>query len=117
MIPPVSLPLTGGTVSILGGRDKERTTVTAGAGDGAIALPVVVLVSSGTAGAAEVFAAALAGNHRADLVGAHTAGLAGVQRLGDGGFLSGWSGRQKVPRRGPRWARRSHRWSACPGGA
>ena len=46
------------------------------AGDGAITLPVVVLVDTGTSGAAEVFAAALAGNKRADLVGEHTIGRA-----------------------------------------
>jgi carboxyl-terminal processing protease len=50
-------------------------------GDGEIAVPAVVLVSNGTAGAAEVFAAALSGNKRAELVGEHTLGRAGVQKL------------------------------------
>jgi carboxyl-terminal processing protease len=50
-------------------------------GDGAVSLPLVVLVDSGTAGASELFAAALAGNKRADLVGEHTIGRAGVQKL------------------------------------
>jgi carboxyl-terminal processing protease len=54
---------------------------TAGSGDGALTMPVILLVSNGTAHAAEVFAAALADNHRARLVGEPTAGLAGVQRL------------------------------------
>jgi carboxyl-terminal processing protease len=54
---------------------------TAGAGDGALAMPVVLLVSNGTAHAAEIFSAALADNHRARLVGEPTAGLAGVQQL------------------------------------
>ena len=44
-------------------------------------MPVVLLVSTGTANAAEVFAAALANNRRARLVGEPTAGIAGVQRL------------------------------------
>ncbi len=43
-----------------------------------ITLPVVLLISHGTANAAEVFAAALAGNHRADLVGEPTAGRRGT---------------------------------------
>ncbi len=39
-------------------------------------MPVVLLVSNGTSNAAEVFAAALSGNKRADLVGEPTAGIA-----------------------------------------
>ena len=38
-------------------------------------------MSQGTAGAAEVFAAALDGNERAELVGEHTLGRAARQRL------------------------------------
>jgi len=38
-------------------------------------------VTAGTSGAAEVFAAALAGNKRATLVGEHTIGRAGLQKL------------------------------------
>jgi carboxyl-terminal processing protease len=53
----------------------------AAAGDGELTMPVVLLVSNGTAHAAEIFASALAGNKRASLVGEPTAGLAGVQRL------------------------------------
>jgi carboxyl-terminal processing protease len=40
-----------------------------------------LLVDQGTAGPAEVFAAALAENDRADLVGIHTLGRAARQRL------------------------------------
>jgi carboxyl-terminal processing protease len=43
--------------------------------------PVVLLVSQGTAGAAEVFAAALADNDRAQLVGEQTIGRAARQRV------------------------------------
>ena len=50
-------------------------------GDGAITLPLIVLVDSGTAGPSELFASAMAGNKRADLVGEHTIGRAGVQKL------------------------------------
>jgi carboxyl-terminal processing protease len=70
-----------GTITILSGRNDARTPTTAAAGDGAITLNVVVLTSFGTAGAAEVFAAALSGNHRAEIVGGQTAGLAAVQHL------------------------------------
>jgi carboxyl-terminal processing protease len=50
-------------------------------GDGSVSLPLVVLIDSGTAGASELFASAIAGNKRADLVGEHTIGRAGVQKL------------------------------------
>ena len=55
--------------------------MTAQPADGAVAAPVVLLVDQGTAGAAEVFAAALDGNKRAELVGEHTLGRAARQRL------------------------------------
>jgi carboxyl-terminal processing protease len=58
-----------------------KETITAKAGDGAIALPVTILVTTGTSGAAELFAAALDGNSRAELVGERTLGRAGVQKL------------------------------------
>jgi len=59
----------------------SRETIVSNAGDGAITAPVVLLVDAGTSGAAELFASALAGNQRADLVGEHTIGRAGIQRL------------------------------------
>jgi carboxyl-terminal processing protease len=58
-----------------------RDMIVSNAGDGAVTAPVVLLVDTGTSGAAEVFASALAGNQRADLVGEHTIGRAGIQRL------------------------------------
>lgn len=70
-----------GTLATLAGKGAAPTVTAANPGDGAITMPLVLLVSNGTANAAEVFAAALAGNHRADLVGEPTAGLAGAQRL------------------------------------
>lgn len=71
-----------GTLGMRAGRDaSDRTVIAAQAGDGAITMPIALLISNGTAGAAEVFAAALSGNERADLVGAPTAGLAAVQHL------------------------------------
>jgi carboxyl-terminal processing protease len=61
------------------GRDKEA--VAAGAGDGAITLPIAVLTDNGTSSAAETFAAALHGNKRATLVGERTLGRAARQKL------------------------------------
>ena len=59
----------------------NRETITAASGDGAIDLPVQILITTGTAGASEVFAAALDGNKRADLVGERTLGRAAMQKL------------------------------------
>ena len=59
----------------------QKETIAANAGDGAIALPAAVLIDTGTTSAAEVFAAALAGNQRADLIGEHTIGRAASQKL------------------------------------
>jgi carboxyl-terminal processing protease len=73
--------VSSGTIATRSARDKARELTSAGSGDGALTLPVVLLVSNGTAGAAEVFAAALNGNSRGDLVGEPTAGLAAEQRL------------------------------------
>jgi carboxyl-terminal processing protease len=87
-----------GTLAMKGGREpgkdaeksggKEaatkgapRETIAARAGDGAIDLPVQILITNGTSGAAEVFAAALDGNKRGDLVGEHTLGRAAMQKL------------------------------------
>lgn len=61
--------------------DKIAQTITAQPGDGAITLPVTLLATTGTSGAAEVFAAALVGNKRADVVGERTLGRAAVQKL------------------------------------
>jgi len=58
-----------------------KDMIVSNTGDGGIALPLVVLIDSGTAGASELFASAIAGNKRADLVGEHTIGRAGVQKL------------------------------------
>jgi carboxyl-terminal processing protease len=70
-----------GTLAIKDSRGAERQPVTAAKGDGSITLPVEILVDSGTSGAAELFAAALGGNKRAELVGEKTLGRTGVQKL------------------------------------
>jgi carboxyl-terminal processing protease len=70
-----------GTLAQREARGQKPELVSAEPGDGTITLPAVLLVSSGTAGAAEVFAAALSGNKRAEIVGEHTLGRAGLQKL------------------------------------
>lgn len=63
------------------GRTGEPQTISAAAGDGSITQPVTLLIDNGTSGAAEIFAAALAGNQRAEMIGERTIGRAGDQRL------------------------------------
>lgn len=71
-----------GTLSLRAGRNGEnKETVEAGAGDGASTLPVQLLVTTGTSGPAELFAAALRDNKRGELIGEHTLGRAGLQKL------------------------------------
>jgi len=70
-----------GTLAIRAGRDQAPTKIEAAEGDGRLTVPVTILTSFGTAGAAEIFTAALAGNHRADVVGERTAGRAALQTL------------------------------------
>lgn len=59
----------------------QRETVPAQPTDANIEAPVAMLVGPGTAGAAEVFAAALARNKRGELIGERTLGRAARQRL------------------------------------
>jgi carboxyl-terminal processing protease len=70
-----------GTLAVRETKGLEKESIAAHQGDGSIALPTTVLVDTGTSGAAELFASALVGNKRAELVGEHTIGRAGVQRL------------------------------------
>jgi carboxyl-terminal processing protease len=70
-----------GTLAYRLERGKTKEPIATATGDGAITLPVALLVDNGTAGAAELFAAALTGNKRASLVGERTLGRAGRQRL------------------------------------
>lgn len=69
-----------GTLSVKESKDG-KAPVTAQPKDGELTAPAVLLVDRGTAGAAELFAAALDGNSRADLVGENTLGRAGRQQL------------------------------------
>lgn len=58
-----------------------RETIAALPSDGAITAPIVLLVDQGTSAAAELFASALHGNGRAELVGERTLGRAARQQL------------------------------------
>ncbi|MGE0449205.1 MAG: S41 family peptidase [Vicinamibacterales bacterium] len=70
-----------GTLAQKTGRTGEPQAIVAAAGDGSIAQPVTLLIDNGTSGAAEIFAAALAGNKRAEMIGERTIGRAGEQKL------------------------------------
>jgi carboxyl-terminal processing protease len=70
-----------GTLSIRSTRANQREVIAAQPGDGAVVAPIALLVDPGTAGAAEVFAAALDDADRAQLVGTNTLGRAARQRL------------------------------------
>lgn len=62
-------------------RGTEPQSVVANPNISLTALPIAVLIDAGTAGAAELFAAALSGNNRAELIGTSTAGRVGLQKL------------------------------------
>ena len=71
-----------GTLAVKAGREKtDRVTITARPNDAITELPITMLVTNGTSGAAELFIAALDGNDRGDIVGERTLGRAGVQKL------------------------------------
>ena len=70
-----------GTLAIRQSRGDQREVVPAQAAPDTIAAPVVLLTDAGTAGAAEVFAAALDENDRATIIGDRTLGRAARQRL------------------------------------
>jgi len=70
-----------GTLAMREARGSARETIAARTADGAISQPVIILIDNGTSGAAELFAAALSGNKRAELIGERTIGRAAEQRL------------------------------------
>ena len=70
-----------GTLAVKEVKGSGREPLTAEAGGASIKLPVVVLVNDGTSGAAELFAAALTGNERAELIGERTQGRSAMQKL------------------------------------
>jgi carboxyl-terminal processing protease len=70
-----------GTLAMRETKGLERELIDARPGDGAIMLPAVVLVDVGSTSAAELFASALVGNQRAELIGEHTIGRAAQQKM------------------------------------
>jgi len=71
-----------GTLARKAARTEEaQESIDARPGDGAIALPVTLLTTTGTAGPAELFVSALDAHGRADIVGERTLGRTGVQKL------------------------------------
>ncbi len=85
-----NLFLNHGTITYLQGQKFPREAFNADPAKAVTSLPVAVLVNKGTAGAAEIVAAALLENARADVVGDKTFGDGSVQKtidLPDGGAL------------------------------
>jgi carboxyl-terminal processing protease len=70
-----------GTLALQDTRGAGRQTMSAAVGDGPITMPLAVLTDFGTAGSAELLAAALTGNKRAETLGERTNGRAARQRL------------------------------------
>src|SRR5262249_12566452 len=82
--------LKGGTVAKLAGTRVPEQVLTADPAPSACRGPLAVLVDTGSAGPAEIVAAALQDGERATLVGEHTFGRAGVQKpvpLPEGGLV------------------------------
>jgi carboxyl-terminal processing protease len=85
-----NLFLNHGTITYLQGQKVPREAFNADPAKAVTSLPVAVLVNRGTAGAAEIVAAALLENARADVVGDKTFGDGSVQKtieLEDGGAV------------------------------
>ena len=85
-----NLFLNHGTITYLQGQKYPREAFNADPAKAITTLPVAVLVNKGTAGPAEIVAAALLENARADVVGDKTFGDGSVQKtidLPDGGAL------------------------------
>jgi carboxyl-terminal processing protease len=85
-----NLFLNHGTITYLQGQKFPREAFNADAAKAVTTLPVAILVNKGTAGAAEIVAAAILENARGDVVGDKTFGDGSVQKtidLPDGGAL------------------------------
>lgn len=92
--------VSGATIAIREGRTEARQTIDAPSGEAAIKLPAAILINTGTAGAAEVFVAALVAHRKSDTFGERTLGRAGIQklvRLPDGSGLWMTSSRYLTP--------------------
>lgn len=80
-IDTAQLFLTSGTIATLKGQTVPAQTFSADPSDAVWSAPVAVLIGNGTAGPAELVAAAIADNHRGDSVGDRTYGTASEQKL------------------------------------
>jgi carboxyl-terminal processing protease len=89
-IATANLFLNHGTITYLQGQKYAREAFNADPAKAITNLPLVVLVNKGTAGAAEIVAAAILENARGDVVGDKTFGEGSVQKvieMGDGSAL------------------------------
>ena len=89
-IATANLFLNHGTITYLQGQKYPREAFNADPSKAITTLPLVVLVNKGTAGSAEIVAAALLENARGDVIGDKTFGDGSVQKLiplPDGGAL------------------------------
>jgi carboxyl-terminal processing protease len=75
-----NLFLDKGLLTYVLGQKVERKDISAEPGKAITKLPLVVLTNRGTAGGAEVAAAALQDNHRAEVIGERTYGDAAIRR-------------------------------------
>src|SRR5438309_10391379 len=82
-ISTANLFLNHGTITYLQGQKYPREAFNADPSKAITALPLVVLVNKGTAGAAEVVAAAVLENARGDVVGDKTFGDGSIQKVID----------------------------------
>jgi carboxyl-terminal processing protease len=80
-IATANLFLNHGTITYLQGQKYPRQAFNADASKEITSLPLVVLVNKGTAGAAEIVAAAILENARGDVVGDKTFGEGSVQKV------------------------------------
>ena len=76
-----NLFIESGSLGYLEGQTVEREDYAAKSAEVVSLLPLVVLINEGTAAAAEIAAAAISENSRAELVGLKTFGLGSIQRL------------------------------------
>lgn len=89
-IQTAQLFLSSGTITTLKGQTITAQTFSADPSKVVWKLPMTVLISNGTAGPAEILAAAIGDNHRGDTVGETTFGTASQQKvipLADGAAL------------------------------
>src|SRR5207244_9364668 len=80
-LPISNLFMNHGTITYLQGQKYPREAFNADPGKDVTTLPLVVLVNKGTAGPAEIVAAAVLENARGDVVGDKTFGDGSVQKL------------------------------------